>query len=406
MSSSIRQAGIPILVLIGAGIGFLILAAQREAPETKPVEQPILLVDAESFESTDVVFKVSTQGNVVPKNQTVLTPQVSGRIVAIAPAFVEGGFFAEGDVLLELELADFETDVKLAEAELARSQAALEEEIARGRVAEEEWRSVNNTVPPELGLRKPQLAREQANVKAAQAQLERAQRNLARTKITAPYSGIVVARNADIGQFVSQQTNLGEVYATDVAEVRLPLTDSDLAFVNLDGDQALSVKLTAMVAGKLSSWQGKVVRSEGILDQRTRVVYAVVEVNDPYLRNGERNGLPLRFGQFVNAAISGKQADNIVVLPRHTLRLDGSVLAVTPEREIAIRNVEVVRADEDFVYISSGLERTDKVAVSAVPNPYDGMPVRFPSDPEETEPSKSEQDVEDRDDVIAKQGDK
>ncbi|MGB2427128.1 MAG: efflux RND transporter periplasmic adaptor subunit, partial [Alteromonas sp.] len=189
MSSSIRQAGIPILVLIGAGIGFLILAAQREAPETKPVEQPILLVDAESFESTDVVFKVSTQGNVVPKNQTVLTPQVSGRIVAIAPAFVEGGFFAEGDVLLELELADFETDVKLAEAELARSQAALEEEIARGRVAEEEWRSVNNTVPPELGLRKPQLAREQANVKAAQAQLERAQRNLARTKISAPYSG-------------------------------------------------------------------------------------------------------------------------------------------------------------------------------------------------------------------------
>ncbi|MDM7860914.1 efflux RND transporter periplasmic adaptor subunit [Alteromonas sp. ASW11-36] len=405
MSSSIRKAGLPIIILVVAAVGFVVLGSMRQAPEKKPVEQPVLLVEAEAFTATDVVFTVATQGNVVPKNQTVLTPQVSGRIVAISPVFVEGGFFEQGDVLLELESADFETDVKLAEAELARSQAALEEEIARGRVAEQEWRSVNNTVPPELGLRKPQLSREQANVKAAQAQLERAKRNLARTKITAPYAGMVVARNADIGQFVSAQTNLGEIYSTDVAEVRLPLTDSDLAFVNLDGGRTLPVELSAVVAGKPSAWQGEVVRSEGVLDQRSRVVYAVVEVNDPYLRNGQRNGLPLRFGQFVNAAISGKQADNIIVLPRHTLRLDGSVLAVTPEREIAIRNVEVVRADEEFVYISSGLQPTDKVAVSAVPNPYDGMPVRLSSDPVEPEPTKSEQDVEDSDDEIAKQGD-
>lgn len=403
MSSSIRKSGLPIIILVVGAIVAVGLASMRKPPEKKPVEVQAILVDAQPISFEQVDFEVTTQGNVVAKNQTNLTAQVAGRVVGISDQFVEGGFFKAGDVLITLEADDFETEVKLAEAELARSQAALEEEIARGRVAEQEWRSVNNTTPPELGLRKPQLAREQANVKAAAAQLERAKRNLARTEIKAPYDGMVVSRNVDLGQFITSAVGLGEVYSTDVAEVRLPLTDADLAFVSLSPGQTLPVTLSAVVAGKFSTWEGQVVRNEGILDQRSRVVYAVVEVNDPYLRNGVRNGLPLRFGQFVNASITGKQADNLVVLPRHALRLDGSVVVVTPDNEIAIRDVEVMRADNEHVYISSGLKFDDKVAYSAIPNPYNGMPVRLTSD-EPEEPSPSEQDVDNSEDVIAQRG--
>ena len=404
MSGSIRKTGLPIIIVVIGVIVAVGLASMRKPPEKKPVEVQAILVDAQPIAFEQVDFEVSTQGNVVAKNQTNLTAQVAGRVVSISDQFVEGGFFNKGDVLVTLEADDFETEVKLAEAELARSQAALEEEIARGRVAEQEWRSVNNTTPPELGLRKPQLAREQANVKAAAAQLERAKRNLARSQVKAPYDGMVVSRNVDLGQFITSAVNLGEIYSTDVAEVRLPLTDADLAFVALDSNQTLPVTLSAVVAGKFSTWQGQVVRNEGVLDQRSRVVYAVVEVNDPYLRNGVRNGLPLRFGQFVNASITGKQGDNLVVLPRHTLRLDGSVVVVTPKNEVAIRNVEVMRADNENVYISSGLEISDKVAYSAIPNPYNGMPVRLSSD-EPAEPTPSEQDVDNSEDVIAQRGD-
>ncbi|WP_100657226.1 efflux RND transporter periplasmic adaptor subunit [Alteromonas flava] len=402
MSSSLRKTGIPIIIIIIAVVVAGGMVMSRKPPEKKPVEVQALLVDAQPIQFENVTFEVLTQGNVVPKNQTALTAQVSGKVVNIAENFVEGGFFRQGDVLVELESDDFVTDVKLAEAELARSQAALQEEIARGRVAEQEWRSVNKTTPPELGLRKPQLAREQANVKAAEAQLERAKRNLARTQIRAPYAGMVVSRNVDLGQFITTAANLGEIYSTDTAEVRLPLTDSDLAFIDLNNHQ-ISATLSAVVAGKMTTWQGKVVRSEGVLDQRSRVVYAIVQIDDPYLVKGERNGLPIRFGQFVNASISGNSAENLVVLPRHTLRLDGTVVVITPERELAIRNVEVMRADEEHVYISGGLQASDLVAYSAIPNPYDGMPVRLSG--EEDEPSKSEQDISEDSDAIAKRGD-
>jgi RND family efflux transporter MFP subunit len=402
MSSQLKKIGLPLLIIIGAIVAMMVMISMKQPPEKKPIEVRALLVDAKPINFESVSFKVEAQGNVVPKNQTNLTAQVSGRVVTIADVFVEGGFFNKGDVLVTLESDDFETEVQLAEAELARAQASLEEEIARGKVAETEFRSLNNTAPPELGLRKPQLAREKANVKAAEAQYQRALRNLRRTEVKAPYDGIVVSRNADIGQFVTTAVNLGEIYATDVAEVRLPLTDSDLAFVSIDKQTKLPVTLSATVAGRQVNWQGSVVRNEGVLDQRNRVVYVVVEVNDPYLRNGDRLGEPLRFGQFVNAMITGNQAENLVVLPRHTLRLDGSVLAVTPQKEIAIRQVDVMRADEDYVYISSGLERNDLVALSAVPNPYNGMPVRFLDDTSDVAPDESS---DQEDPTLVKSGD-
>ncbi|MBT0586397.1 efflux RND transporter periplasmic adaptor subunit [Alteromonas oceanisediminis] len=403
MNNTIKKAGIPIVILIVAVIAMIGLISMKKPPEKKPVETEALLVSATPIAFEAVQFTVSTQGNVLPMNETTLTAQVSGRIDSIADVFVEGGFFKQGDVLLTLESEDYRTEVQLAEAEVARATANLQEEVARGRVAETEWRSVNSSVAPDLGLRKPQLAREQASLKAAQAQLEKAQRNLARTQIKAPYDGMVVSRDVDVGQFVSSATSLGMIYSTRIAEVRLPLTDADLAFVELDKGEPLPVNLTSVVAGQRKQWQASLVRTEGVLDQRSRVIYAVAQVADPYLRdeNSTRAGDVLRFGQFVNATITGRKADRLVVLPRHTLRLDGTVLAVTPDNEIAIRQVDVVRADETSVYIRSGLEPTDKVATSAVPNPYSGMPVRLPGS-QSDEPSPAERDVEDAaDDEIA-----
>lgn len=377
MASKIKKIGIPIVIILGAIAIAVVLVINRSKPEKTVVEPPKFLVNAMPIEFNTVEFLVYAQGPVQPKYQTMLSAQVSGQVVSIADNFIEGGFFNKGDVLVEIERADYQTDLSLAEAELARAQAALDEEIARGRVAAKEWSSVNSGSPPELGLRKPQLAREQANLKAAQANLQRALRNLERTKIKAPYDGLVKSRGVDLGQFLPMGGQIGEVFSTEVAQVRLPLTDDDVAFIgDLDNEQP-PVTLSAEVAGKKQFWQGRLVRDEAVLDDARRVIYGVVEVADPYLlRVSQNNQSQLKFGRFVEAVITGIKADNIVKLPRFVLRLDGTVLTVDEASTLNINEVDVIRTDEDFVYINGGLDPRHQVVMSAVSNPYDGMPVR------------------------------
>ncbi|QJR79414.1 efflux RND transporter periplasmic adaptor subunit [Alteromonas pelagimontana] len=384
MKNSIwMKGGLPLIIILLAIVIAAVMITSRKPPEQQPVETKDFLVDASPVNREPVQFTVASQGNVLPKHQTNISAQVSGRVASLADVFVVGGMFKEGDVLVILEQDDYHTELKLAEAELAQATAALEEEKARGKVAAAEWQSVNSVVPPELGLRKPQLLKEQANVKAAEAKLERAKRNLARTEIRAPYNGIVVERNIDLGQFVSTGAVVGEIYATDVAEVRLPITDSDLAFIDLSASvkSAGNVALKAKVAGKLRHWTADLVRTEGVLDRGNRVIYAIAQVEDPYRNSStSEDGAPLRFGQFVEASIAGNENRNLFVLPRNVLRLDNTVLTVNDKRKLVIKPVEVVRSNAQNVYISGGLEAGELVIMSAVPNPYEGMKVRLPGD--------------------------
>lgn len=394
-NSILVKSGLPlVIILVGLAIA-VVLVSSRKPPEQVPVEIPAFLVDAKEIQSEQVSFIVKSQGNVVPRNKTALSAQVSGQVVSLSDSFIAGGSFKKGDVLATLEQDDYKTDLKLAEAELAQAQAALQEEVARGKVAQQEWRSVNSVAPPELGLRKPQLAKEQANVKAAEAKLERAKRNLARTQITAPYNGIVVERNIDLGQFVTMGAAIGTVYSTDTAEVRLPITDSDLMFVNIasQSTDGAPVSLKASVGGLTRRWEGKLVRSEGVLDTGSRVVYAIVEVKDPYNMKGSHSA-PIRFGQFVEAEITSRQNEALMVLPRRILRLDNTVLTVNENREIEIKPVEVARTTAKEVFIRSGIEEGSLVVTSAVPNPYNGMKVRLPGD----EPVASEETTSEGDD--------
>jgi len=390
MSSNFKKVGIPIIILIIAVVILFALIKAKEKPEKEEVEAPVFLVDATDIELSTVEFLVYAQGAVQPRNQTMLSAQVSGRIIRVADNFIEGGFFDKGDVLVEIEAVDYETDLLLAQAELAQAQASLDEEIARGRVAEKEWSSFNSGTPPELGLRKPQLAREQALVKASEANLARAKRNLERTKIRAPYDGLVKSRDVDLGQFLPLGGQIGEVFSTDIAQVRLPLTDDDIAFIGDLSEQESQVTLSAQVAGQRQFWQGRLVRDEAVLDDARRVIFGVVEVQDPYLRtDAQLNQTQLKFGRFVEASITGIKADNIIKLPRFVLRLDGTVLSVAEDSTLRINPVEVIRTDEDFVYISGGLDTRHKVVLSAVSTPYDGMPVRLLESPPQLNESQS-----------------
>lgn len=353
------------------------MSGMKKPPEKKNNKPKALLVDVATVVKQNLNHLVSSQGTVRPKFNSVLVTEVNGRIIEISNAFVAGGFFSKNDVLIRIDPSDYETSVKSSEAALARAEATLLEERARAKVAETEWNQFMDGNAPELYLRKPQLARELANVRSAEADLERAQRDLERTTIRAPFDGMVREKSAEIGQFVSRGANLGTVFGTSIAEIRLPLTDNDLAYIALPQSnkqtEPVKVTLSARIAGVNQSWQAAIVRSEGVVDEKSRVVYAVAQLNDPYALKSDHK--VLSYGRFVQATIEGTYASDIVVLPRHTVTSDDEVLVVA-DNKVDVRKVEVLRTDEESVYVVNGLNAGEMYATSIIPNPMNGLAVR------------------------------
>jgi len=383
MASKLVKVGLPIVILVGAILVAVSIGALRKPPAKVEEQRLALLVNAKALQAEDLTYRIASQGNVTPKLETTLISEVNGRIVAVSEQFVAGGFFKKGDLLIQVEQSDYLTGVKAAEAALAGARAQLEEEKARGRVAEAEWRSFTEGNAPALGLRRPQLASALANVQSAEAEVERARRDLARTEIRAPYDGMVRSRNANLGQFISRGSQLGMINGTELAEIRLPLTDTDFGFLpqGLSRELAIPVRLTAVVGGMPQEWQATIVRTEGVLDERSRVIYAVAELIDPYQRE-RADGTPLQFGRFVQAEITGATASQMMRIARHLLRPGNQLLVVDEQNNLQFRTVTVARADANYAYIRDGFAATDRLVVSPVTNPLAGTLVRVAGDPE------------------------
>lgn len=366
----------PLFILLAFIVAAQILISTKEAPEQKADTAPVPIVDVTEVKSQTVSLNLPSYGVVTPKYKTQLVTEVQGRMLSISNNFVAGGVVKKGDELAVIEPSDYEADLMQAQASLAQAKAALEEERAKGEVAKNDWKGYDGGIPPELGLRLPQLKQEQANVKFQQAALARAQRNLERTVIRAPFDGIIKARNVDLGQYVTLGTNLGELYDTRIAEVRLPLSNNDLAYLESVDNPDTDVSLSADLAGRVISWQGQIVRSEGVIDAENRMVYLVAEVKDPYLRDNRAEGqLPLKYGTFVTAVIKGRTVDGIVKLPRHLVR-DNQVTIVNSDSSIELRTVNVVRTDLENVYIKDSLEDGERVSLTNLSNLENGQMVK------------------------------
>ncbi|GHG71698.1 RND superfamily efflux pump MFP component [Alishewanella longhuensis] len=381
MASKFIKIGLPIIILVGAVVVASSMSGLRKPPAKVEEQRLPLLVNAAVLQPEDLTYRIASQGTVSPKLETTLISEVNGRIVAVSEQFVAGGFFKKGDLLIQVEQADYLTAVKAAEASLAGATAQLEEEKARGRVAESEWRSFTEGKAPALGLRQPQLASALASVQSAEAEVDRARRDLARTEIRAPYDGMVRSRNANLGQFISRGSQLGMIFGTELAEVRLPLTDTDFGFLpqGIARELSIPVTLKAVVAGVAQQWQATIVRTEGVLDERSRVIYAVAELVDPYQRETNA-GVPLQFGRFVQAEITGVEATQMVRVARHLLRPGNLLLVVDERNNLQFREVMVARADANFAYISAGFNASDRLIVSPVTNPLVGTVVRVSGD--------------------------
>ncbi len=374
---------LPAGVVLASILFAAILVMSKPDVETDPVKVTPKLIRALEMKKEKVRMTVTTQGTVVPRTETVLVSQAAGLVTEISPAFVAGGFFEKGDILISIDRRDYELALTQAKLSVAQAELRLKTEEQEGKIARLEWKRLNEGFAPPLVAREPQLLEAKATLEAAKAGFQQAKINLERTQIRAPYAGRVRIKNVDVGQYLTPGMSTATIYAVDYAEVRLPLPDDKLAFLDipvnlrksLSSDNGPEIILRARFAGKEHEWKGYLSRIEGEIDARSRMIHVVARVKDPYRIKMNSNRPPLTVGMFVNAEIIGKEIDNVIIIPRSALRDNNRVLVIDEKNRLRFRPVNVVRIESENVYVDSGLEDGERICISPIQAVVDGMPV-------------------------------
>lgn len=372
-----------LLGLAGLGVaGFLLLARPRPAPAPPPEARPppVQFVSARPGVRR---LPVTTQGTVQAEREVTLTSQVAGRVTAVSDGFVTGGAFAAGERLLQIETADYDLAIARAQFQVAAARQRLAEEEGRALQARRQWRDLGADQANALFLREPQLAAARADLAAAEAARRVAELNLRRTALRLPFPGRLVTKSVDVGQYVAVGAAVARVYATDRVRVRLPVTDRQLARLDLPLGRAPAtasaksarpaVTISAVFAGERWEWSGRIDRTEASVDTDTRVLYAVALVDEPFARDASRRP-PLLPGMFVRARIDGRPIDELTPLPRSALRRDGGVLLVDADHRLRTREVRLLHADARRAWVS-GLAPGERVVVNGAAALLAGMSV-------------------------------
>ena len=387
---------LPVAAIALGIVVSVVLFVSRPKVEHKPLNIKPPLVTVTEVRATNQSIPVFTRGTVTPGTEIQLMSEVSGQVLELSPNFANGGFFRKGEVLIKVDPIEYEVNIKRAEASKAQAyQAYLQakaERDARSRVK-------NNSSA--LAKYEVQFNQAKAQLEAAEAELQAVKLQRDRTTVRAPFDGRVRIGALNVGQYVRPGQQMGSIYAVDVAEVRLPLSDRQLSLVDVPNrfQDALTrtlpeVTLTEKFAGRTYTWKGQVVRAEGGVDERNRLLYVVAQVHDPYAADPNQPGRPeLVAGSFVEATIDGRRFEKVFEVPRKALRNSSQLWVVDGNNQLRERDVAIIYKGKDSIYISSGLQDGDRVVLSQMDIAVDGMTVRTKAEDNfeyEVEPDKSD----------------
>lgn len=356
--------------------------AQRQPPPVPVLQVEHLIAETQNYE-----IEIESYGIVQARTRGNLTARVSGEIVEVSDNFRSGSYFEKGDVLLQIDPRDFQTTLVNAQANVSRAQATLAQEQAQADQAARDWQRLgNNDTAPDLVLRKPQLSAASAELEWYKAALEKAQLDLSRTRITAPYSGRIISKNVVLGEYVTTGTDLAEIFAIDYAEVRLPLSSSEYAQLDIienyqysqdtnPNKNSLQVSIISELGNQGHVYQGYISRSEGVFDSTTRQIRVVAHIDDPYGKQ-HPGRQPLIIGQFVTAIIKGRELREVFVIPNKAL-YQGSYVYVVEDEAIKRRDISLVWQDGEMSVIQEGLNQGDIVVTTPLNQSISGTRVRL-----------------------------
>ncbi|MEH6567993.1 MAG: efflux RND transporter periplasmic adaptor subunit [Halioglobus sp.] len=388
MAITLNKKILPLLLIAGASAVTFLLYLNRPSSEIiEPVYVPVT-IDVSEVVKEDLRIPIQAQGTVTPLRETTLVSEVNGSIVETSPAFNVGGYISKGDILLRIDPRNYQTRLLQAQAALESANSSLAQEKGRAQVALKEWEklpagSQRSQAAKDLYLRKPQMGQAEAQYLAATADMNTARDDLERTIIRAPYDALISQKSSELGQYVGTGTPLAEVFSVDYAEVRLAVPQSKLAYIDLpslasETSIGTKIDLYTDVSGTISHWDAQMDRTEGTYDERSRVLFTVARIKDPYALV-ETDKVPLRIGTFVNANIEGKLQKDLVALPRYILRAGNHVWVVDEGMQLRNRKISILRTGGDTMYVTAGLENGDLVSLTALDSTFAGSTVNIVS---------------------------
>ena len=360
-----------MFAIIAASLLISFLLGKLKSPPEKMTISTEPLVSTMVVAYDNINISIESQGTVRPLDATKISAEVSGTIINISPKFIPGGVFSKDDVLITIDPDNYFAAQEKSEALLEQRQSEFDNAVnirEKGYLSESEYLSAATALA------------------SAKSELVKADKNLNRTRVKLPYNGMVLSKDIGLGQYVTVGTPLGNTFATEYAEVRLPLSDRDLSFIRLPTAKELlnsgagngpRVIFTAEQLGPRARWEGQIVRSEGVVDEKTRVTYAVARIDDPYALQDANSSLPLPMGTFVSADIKTRTDYTVIPIPRAALKNNRQVIVVNSENRIQLKDVKILNADAKYAYLIDGLDEGERIVITPIENAMNGMVVRI-----------------------------
>lgn len=396
-SSHYKKILLPVTIIIATVILMMIIFKNPPTSNrAKPSKAPQMTVEITTLAPTTYQVMVQSFGTVKPRTQSVLFAQVSGQINYVSKQFRAGGFFEQGDVLIQLDDRDHRAEVNIAQASLMSAKQSLQEEYARVNQAKADWKRLgNDKAPNALVLRQPQYEAAKAQVLSAEAQLDKVKLSLERTSIVAPYAGRILKKNVDIGQVISSNTQLADIFAVDYVEIRLPIKNKDLPLMKLpeeyrnahetseanriqsdktnsDSSMISNVVISSDLMGS-QVWQGKIVRTESAIDEISQQLYVVAQIIRPY--DGEYNqGAQIKMGQYVTAEITGREVENALVIPSSAI-YQGSYVYIVADGLLMRKEIQLGWQNGTESIVTQGLVAGDQLVLTSLGQVSSGTPV-------------------------------
>lgn len=367
------------VILAGVGAFYLMQATAPEPPKVD--EEPLpMAVEIATARARQITMRVATQGEVKPKTEAEVAARVPGQIVFLSPRFEPGASFDEGEVLARIDPADYRLALDRSRSQVSRARELLARAQADAELAEQDWKQSGLAgTPSDLTLGKPQVAAAQAELRTALASVREAELNLQRTEIRAPFHGRVKERRAAAGDFLVAGAPVATMFAVDVAQVRVALTDSDLAVLGVAPGYVATAeapgpaaRLTATSAGAAREWAGELTLIEASIDPQTRLVYGLVEAKDPFADPEA----PLAPGTFVSVELLGRKQETLVGIPRAAFKKNELVYVVADDMTISSRRISPAMITGKEAFVREGLVDGERVVQSYIPSPREGMKIR------------------------------
>jgi len=403
-------------VAVGAAI-FAGLATLRKPPNRDATPPPRTMVKVQRAERSSYRETLTGYGRARALRKAEVSSELAAVVLRISPDLaagtpVEGGyplvFLDDRDARSAKDSADARLD--RANAELSRLRAetdsvakqlvlVVEEvessrrELARlERLAEQKHTSASVVDAQSLQVatrRAAQVVLEgrqvtiaaqiqaaAADVQAALADQRRADDDLARAVVKAPFAGVIETRLVDAGSRVSPGTPLFRL--VDPSQVEVPIALPASRFGDVEAGSRATIRLTG---GTTDVWTGKVARIAPGVDPTQRTFLAYLEVR------ADRGRSAVPPGAFVVATIHGREYRDVFVVPRAAFIADRIYIAKPEEDDLALveeRRPEVLRLLTDVALVSGGIEVGEQVVITSIEHIAAGGRVRI-APPEQAE---------------------